>query len=389
MNEINFDANASYGVLPEVTDEVNKLLKTGIHNPSSLHFAGQRARGILDQARQSIKDLLQVDDNSRIVFTSGATESNNMAVFTALKAYCKTKQSAKVLYSEEEHHSVLEAISLAKELNPSLVVNGIKRGSYTVEEQLISSLSGDEKLICLMAANNETGEVYNTRQVKNAIRDLARSALLHVDAVQVVGRIPFSIESSGADTLTISGHKIGALSGIGALILTQSAMWHPLLVGGPQERRLRAGTENVVGIHSLGVAARCALEKLEKRRQAMLAAKEFAWRRIAAEIPAAKLVTTAKECLPNTLMIHIPTLISSDLIVACDLEGVLISSGAACASGKPEPSHVLLALGMSRESAKECVRLSFKGEHTNEELERGVASFIKAAKILVSGKGSN
>jgi cysteine desulfurase len=241
---LNLDANASYGGSSFV---VNELLALGInfHNPSSVHSAGQKARALIEEARERVARLLNVGKDSRVVFTSGATESNN----TILRSLAKDN----LLVSSIEHPSVLEC---ARDLKRKGVkIHELKYARGITQESLLKAITTETKLVSVMWVNNETGEILPIPAIVSALRLFNSRIYVHSDAVQAVGRLEIDFERSGLDALTISGHKIGALPGVGALVINKRIALDPLLFGGSQELHHRAGTENVIGIVSMGLAA--------------------------------------------------------------------------------------------------------------------------------------
>jgi cysteine desulfurase len=217
-----------------------------------------------------------------------------------------------------------------------------------------------------MAANNETGVINDLSQIASVVRAKSPQALIHSDVAQLVGKIPFSFQDSNLDAVTISGHKFGALSGTGALVVKKEIELEPLLYGGAQEGKLRGGTENVLGIIALGAVAAQIETELGSRLEAMRAARDTFEECVLSSVAEAQINGFSEMRLPNTASIFIPGVRADDVVVALDLEGVLISSGAACSSGKPEPSHVLLAMGQDETRVRSTIRVSFRADQTTE-----------------------
>jgi cysteine desulfurase len=233
-----------------------------------------------------------------------------------------------------------------------------------------------------MYANNETGQIFALEEIAAQARALNPEILIHSDAVQAIGKTAFNFSSLGLDMITVSGHKLGALSGVGALVLKNGFEFEPQILGGPQEQYLRAGTENVLGIVSLGEAAKHIRKNLKQRIACLGELKKEALEIIGRDLPQAVVHCRGISSLPNTLSLRIPGILADDLVVAMDLEGVLISSGAACASGKPEPSHVLVAYGLSPAEARETIRLSFTAELSLEDLRLGLKTLVHCVKRM-------
>lgn len=352
----NFDANASHTLLSEVKESIAKF-NLDFLNPSAVHQSGQKAKAIIEEARYNLASLMQLSAKQRIVFTSGASEANNQAIFYA------AKQSGEFspLSSAIEHPSVLEALKNfpgTKYLLPD----------YTAEH-VLANVSEQTNFLSLMFANNETGYILPITEIFAAVKQKHPEILLHTDAVQALGKLSVDFSGLQADFITVSGHKIGALSGIGALVVNDDLAHQPLIYGGPQEQRWRAGTENVLGIYTFGVAAKVWQQKQAEKQQKMLVLRDNFEKAIHQAFPEAIINHQDKKRLPNTSSIYLPGILADDLVVAMDLKGFAISSGAACSSGKPLPSHVLLAMGHSEEYAKSTVRVSFEENTTASELD--------------------
>lgn len=386
MTHINFDANATYGCLPEVIEGVRSFLSEDLLNPSSIHLGGQRARGLIEEARDSVGALVGASKKDKVIFTSGATEANNW-VFSEVRerALALNIPDPKAITTSIEHPSILEAASRFGvkliEISPSVESN--------VQEILRAAPSA--LLASIMYVNNETGFLFPVKDIFREIRSISPNILLHSDAVQALGKIDFSFSELGSDLVSISGHKIGSLSGVGALVIKDGVSISPFIAGGAQEGRLRAGTENVVGIISFGIAAKEALRTLAERKANYERYRAFFEREISSLNAslggeAVSLLNLSDPHLSNTFSLRVRGLRGDDLVVALDLEGIAVSSGSACSSGKPEPSHVLLALGYSEEVARETIRVSFKASYAPCEFERGVQILISTIQKVLYGR---
>jgi cysteine desulfurase len=242
----------------------------------------------------------------------------------------------------------------------------------------------DTALVSVMAANNETGVLNDIAQIASTVRARAPHAIIHTDAAQLCGKLPVSFEQLGVDCMTISGHKFGALSGVGALILRHSTQLEPLIEGGAQESKLRGGTENVLGIISLGYAAAEAHNALPVRADSMQHVRDRFESELLGRLTGIEVNGAGVPRLPNTSNIFISGVRSDDLVVALDLEGITISGGAACSSGKPEPSHVLTAMGHADERARSTVRVSFRADQTLESVAQIVSTFVRVIERIRS-----
>jgi cysteine desulfurase len=359
---IDCDANATYSPDPEGKELMLQAYEL-LGNPSSLHRRGQRAKVALEDARDDIRALLGVSDLSsryRVVFTSGASEGNNLVVASF------AHPEAHIVSSEIEHTCVLMPLERARSAGASVsLVKPSSSGVITVSA-LNQQLRSDTSLVSVMAANNEVGSINPISDIVRSVRRVAPKAVVHTDAAQVVGKVAWSFEESGADCATVSGHKFGALPGVGALVVREGVSLVPLIIGGPQEEKLRGGTENVLGIVHMGLVARRVAAQLAGRIQRMSAVRDAFEMRIRELLPECVINAASSPRLPNTASIALPGMVGDDLVVALDLRGILLSSGAACSSGKPEPSHVLLAMGQDRQYVRSTIRISFRADQEPE-----------------------
>lgn len=375
---INLDANATYGLLPELYENL-KALFPNLLNPNSVHQGGQAARAIIEKAREEIAALIGTAPGDRIIFTSGATESNNLALYAPFLWADEATRSRgapwSLLGTALEHPSVLGPAQALRQKGVELRLLG-PRETRSLRD-FVEACSEDTRLVSLMYANNESGEIFDVPSIAKAIKEKFPNTIFHTDAVQALGKFPLSFRNTNADLMSLSAHKIGGLMGAGALIVREGINLEPLLRGGPQEERLRAGTENLLGIASFGLAAKHVRENLAARIASMRKGRDFLLHEIKRVFSDVSTTSNLERVLPNTLSIQIPGVRADDLVVAADTQGVLISYGAACSSGKQDPSHVFLAMGYSEEEAKEIVRISLKAEYEAGELEH-------AASVLIS-----
>jgi cysteine desulfurase len=286
-----------------------------------------------------------------------------------------------------EHPSVLATVpALAGWGVESRVVARSAAGSLD-PERFAEACDEHTAVVSVMTANNETGEIFPIPAVVEAVRRRSPRALVHTDAVQAFGKVPLSLEELGVDCMSMSAHKIGGLPGVGALILRKGVVLPPLIRGGPQEGGLRAGTENVPGLYALIVALEALLAGGAARHAAMRERREVVHGVVSAGIPDARCNFRHTPQLPNTLSVTIPGVLADDLVVALDLAGVAVSSGAACGSGKPEPSHVLLASGFSAEEARATVRISLGWELSLDEVRRGAELLVQCVTRMRVAQG--
>jgi cysteine desulfurase len=359
------DHNASAPLRPEARVAMLAALDaTG--NPSSVHAAGRTVRAIIEDAREKVARLVNAKP-SEVVFTSGATEANNWVLSAGWETIC---------VSGIEHDSVLAPAraSDARLIDLRAGRNGVV-DSATIAEALAGA-PGHRTLLSLMAVNNETGVIEPFAQAVTLARE--HGASVHIDAVQVPGRIAFDFGALGADTLTISGHKMGGPRGIGALVVREGYELPPLMKGGWQERRRRGGTENVAGIAGFGAAAEAvanesgAAQHTGKLRDALEAGVRRA-------TPGSLIVGSEAERVTNTSCIALPGKTAELLVIKLDLEGVAVSSGAACTSGKVGTSHVLEAMGYAPEVARAAIRVSLGPETQMNDVAAFLAAWEKVA----------
>lgn len=376
----NCDANATFGVLPAVLEGVCEEL-SGLGNPSSIHRAGQRARAVIEEARDAVRAVVGAGPRDLVIWTSGATEANNLAI----RGFARVALRRSILTSPFEHPAVLETVR-AVVGGGGATLRMIPTQGHELSLDAISELADGVGVVSLMLANNETGVISPMPSIVATIRRASPGALIHVDAVQAVGRIPVSFSEWGVDAVSLSGHKLGAFSGVGALVMRAGLMIEPEITGGSQEEGLRAGTQPVPAIVSL-LRALSALKEGGgvAGRAARMAANRAAFLRGLGESGAAPTVSPETPTLPNTISLRVPGVAADDLVVAADIHGVLISSGAACSSGTQRPSPVLLAAGLSEHAARETIRVSVTDDADSDQFYRA-GKIIAACIARLSGK---
>jgi cysteine desulfurase len=369
MKRIYLDHNSTTPLRPEVRESLCATLDALGGNPSSVHASGRAARHLLDQARERAAAALGVHEDE-LVFTSGGTEANNLALCGALDA---ADAEAGLVTTAIEHSSVLEpAQSLSRAGRPVEFVGVDRLGFVDPGEVAARALSSRARLVSVMTANNEIGVLQPIAELAQA-RD--RRWLIHTDAAQALGRVELRLREWGVELASLSMHKLGGPVGVGILFRRKGVELAPLLRGGGQEYGLRAGTENVAAI----VASALAIE-LAVRERAQLAAQLSAlanalWSELHACLPTLRLVGPALDDprrLPGTLNVLAAHVDGKVLVTRLDLAGLEVSAGSACASGSLEPSHVLLALGHSRDEARAALRLSFGRTNTVDDVHNAV-----------------
>jgi cysteine desulfurase len=352
-----------------------------VGNPSSVHHEGRTARQLIEEARERVAALVGAEPRN-VVFTSGGTEANVMALSPALETPESKSGFDRLMTSAVEHASVRAGGSFASHQVEEIPVSGDGVVDIGALERRLTELQRQgarPPLVSIMAANNETGVIQPVEAAAAVVH--AASGLLHVDAVQVAGRIPFDISRAGADLTTVSAHKLGGPKGVGALI-KRSATLHlaqPLLRGGGQERGARAGTENVAGIAGFGAAAASAVVTMTAVRERMRSLRD----RLEAGLARSPTVVFGRnaERLPNTSLFATPGLRAETSLINLDLMGFAVSSGSACSSGKVAASHVLAAMGVPGDLSAGAIRLSIGSLTAENEIDL----FLKAWMKLLAG----
>jgi cysteine desulfurase len=375
-DRVYLDWNATTPLRPEAREAMADAFDL-CGNPSSVHAEGRKARHLVEEARTVIADAVGAMSRN-VVFTSGGTEANMLALDPGLRAG-SGHPAERLLVSAIEHVSVLAGGRFSPAVTGKIPVT--QTGLVDLDALRGALAGGPPALVSIMAANNETGAVQPVAEAARIVH--AAGGLLHVDAIQAFGKIPFNINTVGADLATLSAHKIGGPKGMGALVFSEGLTGlEPLLRGGGQERGRRAGTEDVAGIAGFGAAARSATETFEEDRirlEALRDRLESGLRELdgvvvfAAEVPR----------LPNTTLFTAPGVKAETAVIAFDLEGIAVSSGSACSSGKVQPSHVLQAMGVGPEAAQGAVRLSLGWSTAEADIDRCLQAWRKLARTLV------
>jgi cysteine desulfurase len=379
---IYLDHNAGAPLRPEVREAIGALLKAGAGNPSSVHHAGQSARKRLERARAQVAALIGAAP-PQIVFCSGGTEGNNLAIAGAIRARGDRRT---IITSAIEHSSIMAPLARL-EADGCRVLRVVPDREGRLDPAKIAALiDQDTALITLGLANSEVGTIQSLGALSAAAR--TAGAVLHIDAAQAAGRIPIDAAQLGCDLMTISGHKLGAPAGIGALFVRDSSVISPIILGGPQERGLRAGTPNLIGAIGLGAAAMAAAERGATESRTMAELSELLLGRLTTAIPGLLVNSPRTGVLPNTLNLRFPGVLGETMLIALDLEELEVSMGSACAAGAVEPSHVLLAMGHDADAARSSLRLSLGYSTTFEEVERAAEIIVRVwRRIALRGRG--
>ena len=377
-DRIYLDWNATAPLRPQARAAALAALDSS-GNPSSVHAEGRAARRLIEEAREKVAALVAAEPRN-VVFTSGGTEANMLALTPASGPDGKAPD--RLLISALEHPSVLAGGRFAAAAVQRVPATGDGRIDLAALADALAALEGRRALVSLMLANNETGVVQPVSEAARLTHEAG--GVLHVDAVQAAGRIPCDINAIGADLLTLSGHKIGAPKGVGAVVRRDAGVPFPapLIKGGGQERGARAGTENVAGIAAFGAAATAALMDLSAEAGNMRALRDRLEAGLRSVSPDLVVFGAGAERLPNTTLFALNGMKAETAVIAFDLEGVAVSSGAACSSGKVQPSHVLAAMGVPPELARAAVRVSLGPTTTQSEIDRTIQAWIRISSVL-------
>lgn len=361
MQRVYLDNNATTPLLPEVLEAMQPYFLESFGNASSIHRQGQQARSAVERARENVADLIGARE-AEVVFTSGGTEGDNLALF----GLCKPGDH--IITSTIEHHAVLNSAQRLEKLGCEVTYVPVDRQGIVDPDAVKRALRPNTKLISIMLANNETGVLQNGE----AIGKIATEAdvYFHTDAVQAVAKVPVDVNRLRCDLLTLAGHKIHAPQGTGALYVRKGVLLDPLFYGGRHERSRRAGTENLPGIVGLGKAAELAMKWFEEdgpARMAML--RDRLEQTIVREIDQVQVNSGHAPRVPNTCNICFDAIEGEAMVIALDLKGLSISTGAACSSGAIEPSHVLTAMGLTADQARGSIRFSLGKQNTEADID--------------------
>jgi cysteine desulfurase len=364
MQRIYLDNNATTQVATEVMEDMLPCFQEFYGNASSVHWYGQEAKALMEKARQQVATLLNAEPNE-IVFTSGGTESDNLAIRGIVDSVPATGKH--VITSQIEHHAVLHTCQMLQKLGIKVTYVPVDSEGLVDPADIEKSITPETVLISIMHSNNEMGAIQPVQEIGAITRE--RDIYFHTDAVQATGKVPLDVEQLGVDLLSIAGHKFHAPKGIGALYVKKGTKIRPLLYGGAHERNRRAGTENIPHIVALGKAAELAMAEMENNTRRILELRDYFETEIFRRIPHTSLNGPQTRRIPNTANIRFEQVESEALLINLDLAGVACSTGSACASGSIEPSHVLTALGLPPEQAFTSIRFSLSKFTTREEIE--------------------
>ena len=365
MHHIYLDNNATTPVLPEVFEAMRPYFGDQFGNASSIHHHGQQTRAAVEDARELVAALLACQA-AEIIFTSGGTEADNLAIAGLIGA------GDHVITSSIEHSAVLQTCRHMEEMGAEVTILPVDGRSLVDPGDVRRAVRANTKLISVMMANNETGVLQPVEEIAKIAAEAG--VCFHTDAVQAAGKIAVDVRRIGCQALSISGHKIHAPQGIGALYVKKGTRLRPMLYGGRHERSLRAGTENVPGIVGLGKAAQIAKAAFERGDDKKMAAmRDRLQQGILAQVDDAGVNGEGAARVPNTTNLHFDHIDGEAMVIALDLKGVAVSTGAACSSGAIEASHVLIAMGLRADQARASIRFSLGKQTVAEDIDYALA----------------
>jgi len=359
---IYLDHNATTPLNPLVAEAMMPYMSGIYGNPSSVHRFGRLTRDALEQARVQVAQCVGAEPN-QVVFTSGGSEANNLAI----KGSLLNQSQARIAVSSIEHACMLEPAKAMNKLGwelDLLVVDG--QGRVTIE-YLKSAITNETKFVSIMAANNETGVLQDLAGLVEVAKSVNPDVLFHSDACQLVGKLPISFKKLKLDMMSVSSHKLYGPQGAGALIVSRSIDLQPQILGGGQEKGLRSGTENLAAIVGFGRAAELAIETQQARKEHVLKLQQLLVQSLI-NLSGVTVFSAQSEKLPNTVQFSVHGIDGETLLMQLDMKGFAVSSGSACDSGRTEPSHVLMAMGIDKNTAKGAIRVSFGEQNTREQV---------------------
>ncbi|MCI0406891.1 MAG: cysteine desulfurase [candidate division Zixibacteria bacterium] len=361
--KVYFDHNATTPTAPEVWQAMSEAA-ANFGNPSSIHTFGREAKVALESARERAANFIGAKP-SEIIFTSGGTEADNLALFGVAGALAH--RGRHIIISQIEHHAVLESAHHLVKQGFEVTYLAPTREGVILPQELVKAIRPDTILVSVMAANNETGTLQPIAELAKIARE--KGILFHTDGVQLAGKRPINLGELGIDLLSISAHKFYGPKGVGALWVRRGVKINPILVGGGHEQNRRAGTENFISIIGFARACELAAERMEADEKKFTTLSEKLFAGLKEKVDDFRINGSLENRLPNTLNISFPGLDGEAVIVGLDMEGIAVASGSACTSGATEPSHVLMALGVSKREALGSIRVSFGRANTEEEVD--------------------
>ncbi len=376
MKTIYLDNNATTQVAPEVLDEMMPYFRDLYGNPSSMHTFGGQIHRKIEEARERVAQLLGAEPEE-IIFTSCGTESDNTAIMSAVESF---PQKRHIITTRVEHPAVLNFFKHLARKGYRMTSLPVNNSGQLTADDVAKAIEDDTALVSVMYANNEIGNIFPVRQIGEMLRE--KKILFHTDAVQAVGKIPIDTKDLPVDMLSLSGHKIHAAKGVGALYVRKKTRFAPYIIGGHQERGRRAGTENVASIIGLGKACELARNDIEKEGVYLRRLRDRLEQALLKSCPDTRINGDVADRLPNTTNISFEYVEGEAILLRLNEYGICASSGSACSSGSLEPSHVLRAMGVPFTAIHGSIRFSLSRYTTEEEIDRVIEIVPKIVKDL-------
>lgn len=374
---IYLDNAATTRTAPEVVEAMLPYFTENYGNPSSIYEIAGRSKEGVTKARESIAQVLNAK-TEEIYFTAGGSEADNWALKATFEAY--EKKGKHIITTKIEHHAILHTCEYLEKRGAEITYLGVDENGVVDLEELQAAIRPDTILISVMFANNEIGTIQPIKEIGQIAKE--HGILFHTDAVQAFGQVPIDVDEYNIDMLSSSGHKINGPKGIGFLYIRKGVKIRSFVHGGAQERKRRAGTENVPGIVGYGVAAKMAAETMAERTAKEIELRDYLINRITSEVPYCRLNGHPVKRLPNNCNISFQFIEGESLLIMLDMEGIAASSGSACTSGSLDPSHVLLAIGLPHEIAHGSLRLTLSAETTKEDIDTTVDAIKRIVERL-------
>jgi len=377
MKTVYLDHCATTPLHPDVLKAMLPFLRNSFGNPSSIHALGRKAREAVEEARGKVAALIGANA-SEIVFTSGGTEANNLAIQGI--AHARKDRGNHIITSSVEHHAVIKTCQYLERNGFAVTYLPVDHHGIVNQEDVKKALTDKTIIISVMHANNEVGTIEPIHEIGKIAT--ARGISFHTDAVQSAGKLPLNVKEMGVDFLSISAHKFYGPKGIGALYIREGIRIEPILHGGEQERGIRSGTENVASIVGLGTACELAIKAVPVLRGKIRKLRDSLQELISAAVPGLKINGHPVLRLPNCLSVSVPGIMGETILRDLDARGVAVSAGSACTSHSVEISHVLSAMGLPKETAQGTVRLSLGMMNTPDEIEYAATAFVEVVEKL-------